>query len=143
LLQRGAKIEQRPKRKLDPEIAFSSREMSLDGPACDVSNNGTEQEKRDAQRTATIPIVTDPPAEERPPIILPPITPLKLVARAQTSIEILVSPSEACMIGHLPSFSDHGAQNSHLIVYGIRKVVIFSRALEMPKEELMLSTTLE
>lgn len=64
---------------------------------------------------ATIPMVTEPPAELRPPMILPLIILLKLPARAHTRIDMLVSPSDACMIGHLLSSSDHGAQSSQPI----------------------------
>jgi hypothetical protein len=46
--------------------------------------------------------VTDPPAEDKPPIILPPMIPTKLFDVAQITIEMFVSPREACMTGQRP-----------------------------------------
>jgi hypothetical protein len=74
-----------------------------------------------------MPSVTEPPADERPPMTRPTIIIVKLLLRAQMMTDKFTHRSDACMIEKRPNSSDHGAQSSHPKAYETKKATMPSQ----------------
>ena len=69
--------------------------------------------------SATMPRVTDPPAELKPPRARPTMMEVKFGAMATGSWKMLTKKSDSCSTGFRPYSSDHGAQSSQPKAYYI------------------------
>ena len=70
--------------------------------------------------SATIPRVTDPPAELRPPSVRAAIMLAQVFESAAGSCQMLTRNRLSCKIGQRPKSSDHGAQSSLPKAYAIK-----------------------
>jgi len=70
--------------------------------------------------SATIPRVTEPPAEQRPPNSRAARTIDQLVLAPARICQMLTVPSDNCITQKRPYSSDHGAQSSHPNPYRIK-----------------------
>ena len=81
-----------------------------------------------SHKSAIIPSVTEPPAEERPPRARPTMMEAKLGARATGSCQMLTRRRDAWRIGFRPNSSDQGAHSSQPKAYRTRKIIAPHRA---------------
>lgn len=77
----------------------------------------------DSQRSAIIPRVTEPPADDRPPRVRPIMMVAKLGARATGSCQMLTRNRDSCKIGQRPNSSDQGAHSSQPKAYMTKKIM--------------------